>query len=259
LYYIPHTFQVNILYQNTLILIGNIFIRVNTSRENLKVLVKAVYRILSESRIYSGGNDRQGQISTEYELTPEEILTLKGMTSKERTNFALRKLKQARRDKGQCISGGPKCEPPPVGSDGKPGPYCLKHLESFRASRERLTKKRGSCARCPNPPLPGKKLCQSCVDELKLRREKALEQGICIKCFQKPSSTGLQVCKTCADDKANVEKVRRITNPESEKERIKKRDAEYRKRHASDILASQKYRRQKHRASEIGWDIEETK
>jgi hypothetical protein len=251
-YYITQRSRVNILYQNTLILIGNIFIHVNISHDNLKVLVKAVYRILSEGRIYGGGNERQGQISTEYELTPEELLTLKGMTHKERMNFALKKLKQARRAKGQCISGGPNCELPKEG-----GPYCEKHLQSFRDARQRLAQKRGSCVRCPNPPLPGKKLCQNCTDELQARRDKAAEQGICIKCFKVPAASGLQVCKDCARKKTDVERVRRLTNPEAEKERIRKRDFEYRQKHGEKFKAYQQYRRDKDKAAKIGWDIEE--
>lgn len=222
------------------------------SQNNLKVLVKAVYRILSEARIYGGGNEPQGQISTEYELTPQEILALKGMTHKERMNFALKKLKQSRKAKGQCISGGPKCELPIGG-----GPYCEKHLQSFRDARQRLSQKRGSCVRCSNPPLPGKKLCQSCTDELQARRDKALEQGICIRCHENPAEPNMQVCRICANAKSRVERNRRETNPEAEKERIKKRDAEYRKKHAADAKLYQQQRREKNRAAKIGWDIEE--
>lgn len=231
----------------------------NITKKDFKRMVKSIYVILSEGRVYRGENEPQHQISTEYELTPDEINSLKGMNRKERTNFALKKLKQARRSKGQCISGGPNCDPPPAGPDGKPGPYCKKHLELFRAARKRLTQKRGSCARCPNPPLPGKKLCQKCTDELQSRREKALQQGLCIRCQKNPAEPGLQICRTCANAKCDIEKVRRITNPEAEKERIKKRDAEYRKKHAGHAKSYQQQKREKDRAAKIGWEIEETK
>jgi hypothetical protein len=127
----------------------------------------------------------------------------------------------------------------------------------FRSARERLTKKRGSCARCPNPPLPGKKLCQKCSDELQSRRDAALASGTCLKCFKKPAEPGLQVCSNCAKIKTDVEKLRRVTNPETEKERIRQRDKEYRKTHGTERRAYINAKRQKDRAAKIGWDIEE--
>ena len=136
------------------------------------------------------------------------------MDHKQRMNFALKKIKLARREKGQCISGGPKCEKPPIGPDGKPGPYCKKHLASFRAAREKLAKSRGSCSRCPNPPLPGQKLCQKCTDELQSLRDKALQSGLCIRCKKapmEPNEKGRQTlfCKACNKIIMDTERARK--------------------------------------------------
>lgn len=165
---------------------------------------------LEEARIYGDPY----RTSDEYELTPEELSALKNMDHKQRMNFALKKIKQARRAKGQCISGGPKCEPPPKKEDGTPGPYCKKHLESFRATRERLAQKRGSCTRCPNPPLPGKKLCKDCTDELQILRLTALNKGFCLRCKKVPAEKnerGRQTlfCSNCNQIKKDTEKARK--------------------------------------------------
>lgn len=177
----------------------------------LRNLIKTV---LKEARIYNRGHGSDMKTSTEYDLTPEEILSLKGMNHKERMNFAAKKLKQARREKGQCISGGPKCSPPPKDASGKPGPYCKKHLQSFRDARERLVKKRGSCTRCPNPPLPGKKLCQKCTDELESQRVAALASGLCIRCKKAPMEPNEKgeptlFCRACMKIKVALNKRRK--------------------------------------------------
>ena len=169
-----------------------------------------IYEAIQEARIYGDPN----RTSDEYDLTPEEIAALKNMDHKQRMTFALKKIKLARREKGQCISGGPKCEKPPIGPDGKPGPYCKKHLASFRAAREKLAKSRGSCSRCPNPPLPGHKLCQKCTDELQSLRDKALQSGLCIRCKKapmEPNEKGRQTlfCKACNKIKMDTERARK--------------------------------------------------
>lgn len=172
----------------------------------LKQFIKFV---LKEARIYGDPY----RTSDEYELSPEEISAIKNMDHKQRMRFASKKLIDARRSKGQCISGGPKCELPSKGPDGKPGPYCEKHLASFRASRERLTKKRGSCSRCPNPPLPGKKLCKKCADELELQRITALANGLCIRCKKNPMEPNEKgeptlFCRSCMKAKVDWNKQR---------------------------------------------------
>ncbi len=208
-------------------------------------LKKLIKETIKEARIYTGFGEVPDSISTEYDLSPEEKLALKSMTLKQRQSFATKKLHQARKSKGLCITCGIK--PSIKKSDGTSGVYCEDCLRKFRDARNRLSKKRQSCVRCPNPPLPGQKLCQKCIDELHARREKALKSGICIKCFKKPAETDnrgipMQICKTCAKNKSDVEKLRRITNPQSEKERIKKRDLDY---------------RAKQKALKIGYEIEE--
>jgi hypothetical protein len=177
------------------------------TKDQIKQLIR--YR-LQEARIYGDPY----RTSDEYDLTTDEISALRNMDSKQRMNFALKKIKQSRREKGQCISGGPKCEKPPTGEDGKPGPYCKNHLESFRVARAKLAKKRGSCSRCPNPPIPGKKLCQKCTDELELTRIKALIAGLCIRCKKKPMELNkhgekMLFCRGCIDAKVAWNKRRK--------------------------------------------------
>ncbi len=177
---------------------------------NIK-LKQLIAQSVEEARIYGDPY----RTSDEYELTPEEIAALRNMDHKQRMTFALKKLKQARLAKGQCVSGGPKCEPPPKKEDGTPGPYCEKHLAQFRASRERLAQKRGSCTRCPNPPLPGQKLCQKCTDELQMGRYKALAAGLCLRCKKEPAdknAKGRQTlfCKACNQAKKEVERQRKF-------------------------------------------------
>jgi hypothetical protein len=177
------------------------------TREDIKHLIR---EIIKEARIYGDPY----RTSDEYDLTPEELAALKNMDHKQRMNFALKKIKQARREKGQCISGGAKCSKPPEGPDGKPGPYCKNHLESFRVARQKLVKKRGSCSRCPSPPIPGKKLCQKCTDELELVRLKALADGLCIRCKKvpmEPNEKGEQTlhCRDCMKIKVALNKRRK--------------------------------------------------
>lgn len=165
---------------------------------------------IKEARIYGDPY----RTSDEYDLTPEEISAIRNMDHKQRMHFAAKKIKQARRAKGQCISGGSKCAVPPTGPDGKPGPYCKNHLESFRVAREKLAKKRGSCTRCPNPPEPGKKLCKKCKDDLELLRLKALDAGLCIRCKKKPmepNEKGEQTlfCRDCMKIKVGLNKRRK--------------------------------------------------
>jgi hypothetical protein len=169
-----------------------------------------IKEVLKEARIYGDPY----RTSDEYDLTPEELSAIRNMDHKQRMTFALKKIKQARREKGQCISGGPKCEKPPVGEDGKPGPYCKKHLESFRIARAKLAKKRGSCSRCPNPPEPGKKLCKKCKDELEMLRLKALDAGLCIRCKKKPMEPNEKgeptlFCRDCMKVKVDLNKRRK--------------------------------------------------
>lgn len=204
------------------------------------LLKELVEEVLGEARIYGQDFGKGFKTSTEYDLSPEEIVALKGMTTKERQVFASKKLDQVRRSKGLC----PQCgKNPPINKpNGSKGTYCQTCLDMFRAARDRLIKKRGSCARCVNPPIPGKKLCQQCTDELTDRRKQALASGTCIKCFKKPAESGMQVCNDCAKKKVDVEKLRRATNPDTEQERIRKRDQAY---------------RAKEKAKKIGWDIEE--
>ena len=176
---------------------------------NIK-LKQLISEFIEEARIYGDPY----RTSDEYELTPEELSALKNMDHKQRMNFALKKIKQARRAKGQCISGGSKCEPPPKKEDGTPGPYCKKHLESFRVTREKLATKRGSCTRCPNPPLPGKKLCKDCTDELQILRLTALNKGLCLRCKKVPAEKnerGRQTlfCNDCNKIKQDTERARK--------------------------------------------------
>jgi hypothetical protein len=168
--------------------------------EDIKQLIMEV---IEEARIYGDPY----RTSDEYELTPDELTALKSMNHKQRMSFALKKLHQARKEKGFCIQCGKN--PPVKKKDGTQGSYCETCLQMFRNARTKLVKKRNSCSRCPNPPLPGQKLCQKCIDELQARRMKALEQGICIKCYKKPAAKPLQVCKDCAEIKADNEKIRK--------------------------------------------------
>jgi hypothetical protein len=148
---------------------------------------------ISEARIYGDPL----RTSDEYELTPEEVANLKTMTYQQRMMFASKKIKQARRKKGQCIAGGPNCDPPIRKPDGTLGIYCKKHLESYRAARQRLIKARNSCVRCPNPPRPGKKLCQKCADEIDAIRNKAISAGLCMRCKKVPAEPPTKFCKAC--------------------------------------------------------------
>jgi len=177
------------------------------TKDQIKQLI--LERVM-EARIYGDPY----RTSDEYELTPDEISALKNMDHKQRMNFALKKLKIARREKGQCISGGSKCAVPPNGADGRPGPYCTKHLESFRIARDKLAKKRGSCTCCPNPPVPGKKLCQKCTDELETLRLKALADGLCIRCKKVPMQPNEKgeptlFCRDCMKIKVALNKRRK--------------------------------------------------
>ena len=173
--------------------------------------IRQIVREIIEARIYGGG-EHGISISTEYELTPEEQASLKNMTPKERQKFASTKMKQLRRSRQQCISCG---QPAASKPDGTPGSYCKKHLESFRVARQKLVKQRGSCSRCMNPPMPGKKLCKKCTDDLELVRLKALANGLCIRCKKKPiepNEKGEQTlhCRDCM--KAKVDWNRRRKN-----------------------------------------------
>jgi len=169
--------------------------------------------LLIEARIYgsSGG-------STEYTFTADEKESLKNMTPNQQRTLMTKKLHQARREKGLCIHGNPAS-------------YCEVCLQKFRDKRNILFKNRNSCSRCPNPPLPGKKLCQKCTDELQARRDKALEQGICIRCHKEPAYTipetgeKLQVCRGCADKKM-------------ERERLRKKDQKNWKNYGKNVVSS---------------------
>jgi hypothetical protein len=185
------------------------------TKEDIKQLIKEV---IQEARIY---NRSAGMpTSTEYTLTQEEELALRNMTLRQRQSFATKKLHQARKDKGLCIQCGKnytKLKP-----DGTKATYCDVCLQLFRDARNRLVGKRKSCSRCPNPPLPGKKLCQKCTNELETLRLQALAQGLCLRCKKKPAEKnekGRQTlfCKDCNQSKKEVEKQRkfnlRLQNP----------------------------------------------
>ena len=208
---------------------------------------KLIWEVIKEVRIYNRQYGPDFRTSTEYELTPEEQFALKGMTTKQRQKFASMKLKQARRNKGLCIQCGKN--PAIIKPNGKRGIYCEDCLKQFRAAREKLIKKRGSCARCPNPPLPGKKLCQKCEDELKARRLQALKQGICIKCFKKKAEKDdkgnqMQVCRDCAKLKKDKEELRRETD-------------RFKNILKPAMRAREKYRRDMMRGAKIGYELEE--
>ena len=167
--------------------------------------IKQIVREMVEARIYGDPY----RTSDEYDLTPEELNTIKNMSHKQRMTFAAKKIKQARRAKGQCISGGPNCEPPPKNTDGTPGTYCQKHLEQFRVARAKLTKARGSCARCPSTDVvPGNKLCQNCIDALNKPRDKAVETGLCMRCKKIPATPPTKFCTACMA--AKVERNKQI-------------------------------------------------
>lgn len=180
------------------------------TRNTLKSLIKA---IIKEARIYTGSGETPHSISTEYELTPEEQLALKGMSPKERQKFASVKLKQARRAKGMCIQcgvGEPRNKP-----DGSKATYCDKCLQMFKDNRLKRTQQRQSCGRCANPPLPGKKLCQKCTNDLETLRIKALAQGLCIRCKKLPAvknEKGRQTlfCQSCNQEKKDMERQRKF-------------------------------------------------
>ena len=182
---------------------------------------------LIEARIYK--RDMPGTPpSTEYNLTADEEAAIKSMTPNQRRAFMTKKLHAARKEKGLCAHCGGRTIKK---ADGTPAVYCPDCLQKVKDYRAKRIKELGVCVRClKNKPDAGKKVCQACEEQLAARRTKAMEAGICIKCFEKPSANGLQVCPDCAKEKADVEKLRRATNPENEKERIKKRDAEYRLR-----------------------------
>ena len=167
--------------------------------------IKKIVKEMVEARIYGDPY----RTSDEYDLTPEELNTIKNMSHKQRMTFAAKKIKQARRAKGQCISGGPNCEPPPKNTDGTPGTYCQKHLEQFRVARAKLTKARGSCARCPSTDVvPGNKLCQNCIDALNKPRDKAVETGLCMRCKKVPAAPPTKFCTACMA--AKVERNKQI-------------------------------------------------
>jgi len=177
--------------------------------DQLKSIIKAV---IKEARIYNRDVGSNIKTSTEYDLTPEEMTALKGMNTKQRQQFAAKKLHQARKEKGLCISCGKKSAVDKL--DKTKGTYCTDCLQRFRDARNILTQKRNSCSRCPNPPLPGKKLCQKCTDELELLRTKALESGLCIRCKKapmEPNKKGRQTlfCKKCNQIKTDMERQRK--------------------------------------------------
>jgi len=181
--------------------------------------------ILKEARIYR--RDLPGTPpSTEYSLTPEEEDAIKSMTPNQRRTFMTKKLKQSRKERGLCSMCGGRTTKKP---DGTPAVYCPDCLKKHKDYRERKIKELGVCVRClKNKPEAGKKVCQVCDAQIQARRDKAIASGICIKCYDKPAEDGLQVCKDCAKTKTDIEKLRRTTNPESEKLRIQKRDTAYR-------------------------------
>ena len=177
------------------------------TKENIKQLIRAV---IKEARIYN--RSIGGPTSTEYTLTPEEELVLRNMTLRQRQAFATKKLHQARKAKGLCIQCGENFTR--IKPDGTRAVYCDVCLQAFRDARNRLVQKRKSCSRCPNPPLPGKKLCQKCIDELETLRLQALAQGLCIRCKKRPAEKnkkGRQTlfCKECNKLKMDVERERK--------------------------------------------------
>jgi len=180
---------------------------------------------LIEARVYN--RDMPGTPpSTEYNLTPEEEEAIKSMTPNQRRTFMTKKLHAARKAKGLCAHCGGRTIKK---SDGTPAVYCPDCLKKVKDYREKRIKERGVCVRClKHKPEEGKKVCKACDDQIAARRDKAIGDGKCIKCFDKSAANGLQVCPDCAKEKTEIEKIRRETNPAAERERIKKRDADYR-------------------------------
>ena len=181
------------------------------TKEDVKQLIREV---IQEARIYKGSGDPSGgPTSTEYELTPEEELSLKGMNTRQRQKFATMKLHQARKAKGACIQcGASETRKKP---DGTKATYCNTCLQGFRDARNRLVQKRKSCSRCSNPPLPNQKLCQTCTDDLSMLRYKALASGLCLRCKKEPADKnekGRQTlfCKNCNKEKQEMERKRKL-------------------------------------------------
>src|SRR5262245_29222644 len=57
-------------------------------------------------------------------------------------------------------------------------------------------KSMGKCARCSNPPAPGKVCCQECIDKMAAGKRQAREQGMCLDCWTEPVQPGKRFCAT---------------------------------------------------------------
>jgi hypothetical protein len=60
----------------------------------------------------------------------------------------------------------------------------------------RAHKSLGKCARCSNPPVPGKACCQGCLDKMAAGKRAAREQGLCLDCWTAPALPGKRYCAT---------------------------------------------------------------
>ena len=190
------------------------------TKDEIKQIIKKVF---FESRVYRDKNltqdlARQGklQISKDYTLTPEEQLAYVKMSPEEQRTFASMRLKQARREKPEeermCLQCGRNR--PIKKRDGSLGVYCQVCLDAVKNRRKELTKQRKSCVRCPNPPLPGKKLCQKCSDELAQTRIEAEKQGFCQRCKKVPAEPNekgelTKFCKACMKIKVSLNQARK--------------------------------------------------
>lgn len=58
----------------------------------------------------------------------------------------------------------------------------------------RAHKSLGLCARCSNPPVPGKSCCQACREKMAAGKQQAREQGRCLDCWKEPAIPGTLYC-----------------------------------------------------------------
>ncbi len=69
--------------------------------------------------------------------------------------------------------------------------YEAKKLQPSHYANRRVL---GACLHCPNPPVPGKRMCQSCLDQKAKILAKRIARGICVDCA-KPAVPGKQRCQ----------------------------------------------------------------
>jgi len=94
------------------------------------------------------------------------------------------------------------------------------YMRDYLREKARRFKEAGLCGTCGSQPVPGRKMCQACLEKMAARRKRWKDRGICRECKKAPiREPGAMTCEACA--LANRDYLRDLSRRRAEAGRCK--------------------------------------